>query len=101
MAIDKQAKEIFKEIKNIEDLLKEDLDSWDPRTVPGKRAQHAQARVRLTELKSVYSKFVGLNAAAIFVEGESAEKFAAFAEEKGGTITADGRGIYKKLAAEI
>jgi hypothetical protein len=103
MAIDKQAKEFFKEIKGLEELLKEDLDSWDPRSLPGKRAQHAQARNRLAELKREYAKWVGQNAAAIFVDGEAekVEQFTKLAEEKGGTITVDGRGVYKILAAEI
>lgn len=103
MAIDKQSKDIFKEIKTLEELLKEDLESWDPRTVPAKRMQHGQARFRIDELKKEYEKFVAQNAAAIFVSGDerAVEKFAGLAAEKGGTITVDARGIYLALADVI
>jgi hypothetical protein len=103
MAIDKKAKEIVKEIKDLRELLKEDLEVWDSRSLPGKIAQHAQARNRLVDLETLYAAFVGQNVAAIFVSGapELASKFAELAQEKGGTITIDALGIYKVLAAEV
>lgn len=101
--IDKNAKEILSEMKDLEELLKEDLESWNPRTLPGKMAQHAQARARLKELTVAYKKFVSNNVAAIFVDGDadSVANFTKLAQEKGGTITVDARGIYLALVDEI
>lgn len=97
--VDKKAKAIVKEYKTLTDLLKEDLASWNPRTLPGKISQHAQARTRLEVLKKDYDAFVKTEAAAIFVEGPVAavEAFAKEAEEIGKTVTVDALALYKRL----
>lgn len=101
--IDKNAKQIVKETQALNELLKEDLDAWDPRTVPGKRTQHNAARERLKVLNVLYTDFVKDAVAGIFLKGspKAVEAFVSLAVEKGGVIPVDARYTYTKIADSV
>jgi len=80
-----------------------DLSGWDPRTRPSIEIAKRQAGDDVAGLKLQYEVAFTRGAVAIFLAGSEADQkeFAELAETEGGTVTVDGKAMYRRISAKV